>query len=86
MAARSLPGAVKSLFSTASGSVSRSIVLRSNYVATSPGLLSKGCSTRAESAWAPDPVTGYYRPSNCADEIDPAELRKMLLENKAKPF
>ncbi|KAF3569896.1 hypothetical protein F2Q69_00060023 [Brassica cretica] len=63
------------------------------------GLLSKGGSTRvtvgkleqranqeAESAWAPDPVTGYYRPSNCADEIDPAELREMLLKNKAKPF
>lgn len=40
----------------------------------------------AESAWAPDPVTGYYRPSNRADEIDPAELREMLLKNKAKPF
>ncbi|CAN6900168.1 unnamed protein product [Brassica oleracea var. botrytis] len=46
MAARSLPGAVKSLFSTAFDSVSRSIVLRRNYVATSPGLLSKGGSTR----------------------------------------
>ncbi|KAG2315215.1 hypothetical protein Bca4012_066016 [Brassica carinata] len=73
MAAHSLSGAVKSLFSAASGSVSRSIVLRMNYVATSPGF-SKGGSTRvtvgkmeqranqeAESAWAPDPVTGYYK-------------------------
>ncbi|KAF8084591.1 hypothetical protein N665_0711s0021 [Sinapis alba] len=95
MAAPSISGAVKSLLSA---SVSRSIVLRRNYVATSPGF-SKGGSTRvtvgkieqranqeAESAWAPDPVTGYYRPSNRADEIDPAELREMLLKNKAKPF
>ncbi|XP_009146595.1 late embryogenis abundant protein 41 isoform X2 [Brassica rapa] len=96
-AARSLSGAVKSLCSAASHNISGSIVLRS-YVATVPGF-GKGGSTRvtvgkmeqranqeAESAWAPDPVTGYYRPSNRADEIDPAELREMLLKNKAKPF
>lgn len=40
----------------------------------------------AESAWGPDPVTGYYRPSNRAAEIDPAELRELLLKNKAKSF
>ncbi|OMO98533.1 Late embryogenesis abundant protein, LEA-5 [Corchorus olitorius] len=34
------------------------------------------------SAWAPDPVTGYYRPENCAAEIDAAELREMLLNHK----
>ncbi|CAN8231917.1 unnamed protein product [Cochlearia groenlandica] len=39
-----------------------------------------------ESAWGPDPVTGYYRPVNRAAEIDPAELREMLLKNKAKTF
>lgn len=71
---------------------------RRSYVATAPGF-GKGGSTRvsvgkmeqranqeAESAWGPDPVTGYYRPSNRADEIDPVELREMLLKNKAKPF
>ncbi|CAL9225566.1 unnamed protein product [Arabidopsis halleri] len=103
MAARSLSGAVKSLCSAVSGSLSRSIVSRS-YVATSQNVtatgLSKGGSTRvmvgkmeqraldqeAESAWGPDPVTGYYRPSNRAAEIDPAELRELLLKNKAKSF
>ncbi|EOA17706.1 hypothetical protein CARUB_v10006078mg [Capsella rubella] len=104
MAARSLSGAVKSLCSAASGSLSGSIVLRRGYVATSQNVtatgLSKGGSTRvmvgkkmeqrgaldqeAESAWGPDPVTGYYRPSNRADEIDPAELRELLLKNKSK--
>ncbi|CAH8388048.1 unnamed protein product [Eruca vesicaria subsp. sativa] len=98
MAAHSLSSAVKSLSFAASNSLSGSIVLRRSYVATAPGF-SKGASTRvtvgkikqkayqeAESAWAPDPVTGYYRPSNRADEIDPPELREMLLKNKAKPF
>ncbi|OVA12703.1 Late embryogenesis abundant protein [Macleaya cordata] len=32
------------------------------------------------SPWVPDPVTGYYRPENRADEIDVAELREMLLK------
>ncbi|GLT79376.1 hypothetical protein SLA2020_508670 [Shorea laevis] len=35
------------------------------------------------SAWAPDPVTGYYRPGNHTAEIDPVELREMVL-NKEK--
>ncbi|KAF2541959.1 hypothetical protein F2Q68_00030575 [Brassica cretica] len=69
---------------------------RRSYVATVPGF-GKGGSTRvtvgkmeqranqeAESAWAPDPVTGYYRPSNRADEIDPAELREMIFKNKER--
>ncbi|XP_042475896.1 late embryogenesis abundant protein Lea5-A-like [Macadamia integrifolia] len=33
-------------------------------------------------SWAPDPVTGYYRPENCGAEIDVAELRETLLNNK----
>ena len=37
------------------------------------------------SAWAPDPVTGYYRPENCAAEIDAAELREMLLNHRVRP-
>ncbi|KAL1191779.1 Late embryogenis abundant protein 41 [Cardamine amara subsp. amara] len=101
MAARSLSGAVKSLISDIlSGSIvfRRSYVATSEN-ATAAGFSKEG-STRvmvgkmekradqeaAESAWAPDPVTGYYRPSNHAAEIDPAELREMLLKNKAKPL
>ncbi|KAL3749425.1 late embryogenesis abundant protein Lea5-D [Eucalyptus grandis] len=38
----------------------------------------------ASSAWAPDPVTGYYRPANRAAEIDAAELRAMLLNHKVR--
>ncbi|CAN1129781.1 Late embryogenesis abundant protein Lea5-D [Linum perenne] len=38
----------------------------------------------AASAWAPDPVTGYYRPGNSTDEIDPVELREMLLNNTGR--
>lgn len=38
----------------------------------------------AASAWAPDPITGYYRPENRAVEIDPAELREMLLNHKVR--
>lgn len=38
----------------------------------------------SSSAWAPDPRTGYYRPANCADEIDPVELREMLLGHRTK--
>ncbi|XWS08582.1 hypothetical protein CRYUN_Cryun40dG0014600 [Craigia yunnanensis] len=37
------------------------------------------------SVWGPDPVTGYYRPENCAAEIDAAELREMLLNHKIRP-
>ncbi|XP_018476368.1 protein SENESCENCE-ASSOCIATED GENE 21, mitochondrial [Raphanus sativus] len=33
-------------------------------------------------AWIPDPKTGYYRPETCSKEIDPAELRAALLNNK----
>ncbi|KAG0452537.1 hypothetical protein HPP92_024918 [Vanilla planifolia] len=32
-------------------------------------------------AWVPDPVTGYYRPANHLNEIDPAELRRILLKH-----
>nr|ALM01455.1 late embryogenesis abundant 3-1 [Hevea brasiliensis] len=39
----------------------------------------------ASSAWAPDPITGYYRPANCGSEIDPAELREMLLNHRVRP-
>ncbi|KAK3189504.1 hypothetical protein Dsin_029065 [Dipteronia sinensis] len=38
----------------------------------------------ASTAWAPDPLTGYYRPQNRAVEIDPVELRNMLLNPKVR--
>lgn len=38
----------------------------------------------ASTAWAPDPVTGYYRPQNSNVEIDPVELRNMLLNHKPR--
>ncbi|KAJ6719848.1 LATE EMBRYOGENIS ABUNDANT PROTEIN 41 [Salix purpurea] len=41
--------------------------------------------SEAYSTWAPDPVTGYYRPANHAAEIDPAELRDMLLNRRVRP-
>ncbi|KAJ1395221.1 Late embryogenesis abundant protein [Sesbania bispinosa] len=37
--------------------------------------------SEACSSWAPDPVTGYYRPINYTPEIDPVELRQMLLNH-----
>ncbi|XP_057957692.1 late embryogenesis abundant protein Lea5 [Malania oleifera] len=36
----------------------------------------------ASTAWAPDPVTGYYRPANRAAEIDVAELRETVLNHR----
>ncbi|KAI9114026.1 hypothetical protein K1719_015277 [Acacia pycnantha] len=44
----------------------------------------KQASSEAASAWVPDPVTGYYRPMNHSPEIDPAELRLMLLNHKVR--
>ncbi|KAL8137188.1 hypothetical protein V2J09_003189 [Rumex salicifolius] len=35
-----------------------------------------------ESAWVPDPITGYYRPANRASEIDVAELRDLHLKQR----
>ncbi|KAL1372486.1 late embryogenesis abundant protein Lea5 isoform X1 [Arachis duranensis] len=32
--------------------------------------------------WAPDPVSGYYRPINHTPQIDPVELRHMFLNRK----
>ncbi|KAK8959430.1 Late embryogenesis abundant protein Lea5 [Platanthera guangdongensis] len=39
-------------------------------------------SDQAVSApWVPDPVTGYYRPANHLPQMDPAELRQLLLKH-----
>lgn len=39
-------------------------------------------SSNATTSWVPDPVTGYYRPESHSNEIDPAELRNLLLNHK----
>ncbi|KAL2339022.1 hypothetical protein Fmac_013468 [Flemingia macrophylla] len=41
----------------------------------------KPLKTDTHSAWAPDPVTGYYRPINHTPQIDPVDLRNMLLNH-----
>ncbi|KAL1542633.1 protein SENESCENCE-ASSOCIATED GENE 21, mitochondrial-like [Salvia divinorum] len=65
---------VSSLISTA--------VTRRGYSGNSgraPNLvLKKGAEKVGESAWVPDPVTGYYRPEMNAKEMDPVELREMM--------
>ncbi|KAA8527440.1 hypothetical protein F0562_034845 [Nyssa sinensis] len=38
-----------------------------------------------EKSWAPDPVTGYYKPNDRAAEIDAVELREMALNHKVTP-
>ena len=65
---------------------------RRGYAAASQGVASashsvmgkKSGEESAKKSWVPDPVTGYYRPENRADEIDVAELREMLLNNKIR--
>ncbi|KAI3449466.1 hypothetical protein Pfo_006131 [Paulownia fortunei] len=73
------------------------VVTRRGYAAASPGVVSssvrsgapsvmlkKGSEESAKTAWVPDPVTGYYRPENKDKEMDPAELREMLIKNKTR--
>ncbi|URE34490.1 Late embryogenesis abundant protein [Musa troglodytarum] len=44
-----------------------------------------GAEEEAACSWVPDPATGYYRPANRMGELDPAELREMLLtRNKSR--
>ncbi|CAD5167803.1 unnamed protein product [Musa acuminata subsp. malaccensis] len=44
-----------------------------------------GAEEAAACSWVPDPATGYYRPANRMGEIDPAELREMMLShNKSR--
>ncbi|XP_072984410.1 protein SENESCENCE-ASSOCIATED GENE 21, mitochondrial [Typha latifolia] len=40
--------------------------------------------TAAATSWVPDPVTGYYRPATGTGEIDAAELRALLLNQKSR--
>nr|ALH47214.1 late embryogenesis abundant group 3 [Brassica napus] len=41
-----------------------------------------GEESSEKAPWIPDPKTGYYRPATVSQEIDPAELRAVLLNNK----
>ncbi|CAE5956371.1 unnamed protein product [Arabidopsis arenosa] len=41
-----------------------------------------GEASSEKAPWVPDPKTGYYRPETVSEEIDPAELRAVLLNNK----
>ncbi|RZC53069.1 hypothetical protein C5167_011929 [Papaver somniferum] len=43
---------------------------------------SPGGAVTEVSPWIPDAVTGYYRPENHANDIDVAELRDTLLNQK----
>ena len=45
-------------------------------------MLKKGTEKPSETAWVPDPVTGFYRPETQVKELDPVEMRKMLIRNK----
>ncbi|XP_059639476.1 late embryogenesis abundant protein Lea5-D [Cornus florida] len=71
-------------------------IIRRGYAATSQGaVVAEGGSSRGmvgkvegtavikeKSAWVPDPITGYYKPTDRPAEIDAVELREMLLNHK----
>ncbi|KAG5587718.1 hypothetical protein H5410_048152 [Solanum commersonii] len=46
-------------------------------------MMQKSGEESVKTSWVPDPVTGYYRPEGQANEIDAAELRKMLLKQRS---
>ncbi|GFS35620.1 Late embryogenesis abundant protein like [Actinidia chinensis var. chinensis] len=62
----------------ASGSGRGAVVARAGVMAK------KGGEESGKTSWVPDPVTGYYRPENRANEIDVAELRELLLKNNIR--
>ncbi|XP_011079638.1 protein SENESCENCE-ASSOCIATED GENE 21, mitochondrial-like [Sesamum indicum] len=70
-------------------------IARRGYAAASPSVGSSSVRSGApnvmlktasedpsKTAWVPDPVTGYYRPENQVKELDPVEMREMLIKNK----
>ncbi|MGI4370248.1 hypothetical protein ACR2V4_27020, partial [Klebsiella pneumoniae] len=65
-------------YAAASGSGRGSVAARAGVMAK------KGGEESGKTSWVPDPVTGYYRPENRANEIDVAELREMLLKNNIR--
>ncbi|KAL8192007.1 hypothetical protein R6Q57_028128 [Mikania cordata] len=74
-----------------------SVVARRGYASASQGVISEmtkgsvvammkkgGEESKKSTAWIPDPVTGYYKPEGHGNQIDPAELREMLLKRKSR--
>ncbi|KAI3741787.1 hypothetical protein L1987_59464 [Smallanthus sonchifolius] len=70
-----------------------SVVARRGYASTTQdvakgsvvAMMKKGGEeSKTSSAWIPDPVTGYYKPEGHVDQIDPAELREILLKHKTR--
>ncbi|KAH6813939.1 hypothetical protein C2S51_022957 [Perilla frutescens var. frutescens] len=59
---------------------------QSQVVASNSGkvnvMVKKASEKSVETAWVPDPVTGFYRPETQVKELDPVELRKMHIRNK----
>ncbi|XP_010474858.1 PREDICTED: protein SENESCENCE-ASSOCIATED GENE 21, mitochondrial-like [Camelina sativa] len=69
-------------FAVAAKTVSEGSV-SSGETASSAVMKNKVVEASSEKApWVPDPKTGYYRPETVSEEIDPAELRAVLLNNK----
>ncbi|ESQ36653.1 hypothetical protein EUTSA_v10009185mg [Eutrema salsugineum] len=58
--------------SVSSGGAASAAVMKNNV----------GQESSEKAPWVPDPKTGYYRPETVSEEIDPAELRAVLLNNK----
>ncbi|GJV23733.1 senescence-associated gene 21, mitochondrial-like protein [Tanacetum coccineum] len=75
-----------------------SLVTRRGYASTSQGSVTEsakgsvaaammkkgGEESKKSTSWVPDPVTGYYKPEGHENQIDPAELRAMLLKPKTQ--
>ncbi|KAK9055838.1 hypothetical protein SSX86_026923 [Deinandra increscens subsp. villosa] len=74
-----------------------SVVARRGFASASQGVISEtakgsvaammkkgGEESTKSTAWIPDPVTGYYKPEGHGNQIDPAELREMLLKHKSR--
>nr|XP_043622996.1 protein SENESCENCE-ASSOCIATED GENE 21, mitochondrial [Erigeron canadensis] len=70
--------------STSQGGVTQQALRGDNVV----NMMKKGGgdqeSNKSAAAWIPDPVTGYYKPEGHENQIDPAELREMLLKHKTQ--
>ncbi|KAI3968548.1 hypothetical protein MKX01_007858 [Papaver californicum] len=66
----------RGITSVASQAVGSSVVRGDKVKKQSAGAVTE------ESSWVPDPVTGYYRPENHADDIDVAALRETLMNQK----
>lgn len=69
-----------------SAATSQGVVARGGAGGAARNVVNKSAEEKVASgstdsvSWVPDPVTGYYRPANRAQEIDVAELRAMLLK------